>query len=175
MSIEVTAREAVSGELHRECSEFLYREAQHLDHRRWNDWLAMLAEDLVYEMPVRMTLGGESDDEFARDAFHMKETYASIHMRVARHYSGHAYAEDPPSRTQRFVTNVLVAQRDGGDVDVTSNLLVYRSSGDGTTHNLIAAERVDVLRATDDGWKLAQRRVLLAHTTLVPPNNSLFL
>ena len=32
--------------------QFLYREARLLDHERWDDWLALMAEDIHYWMPT---------------------------------------------------------------------------------------------------------------------------
>jgi len=39
--------------LHQEIEEFLYREADLLDERRYEDWLALVAEDVRYWMPMR--------------------------------------------------------------------------------------------------------------------------
>jgi 3-phenylpropionate/cinnamic acid dioxygenase small subunit len=37
----------------REIEKFLYREAELLDDRRYNDWIELIAEDIHYHMPVR--------------------------------------------------------------------------------------------------------------------------
>ena len=39
--------------LTQEIAEFLYREADLLDERRYEDWLGLLAEDIRYWMPMR--------------------------------------------------------------------------------------------------------------------------
>jgi hypothetical protein len=36
-----------------EIADFLYREAELLDERRYDEWLALLADDLRYWMPMR--------------------------------------------------------------------------------------------------------------------------
>jgi hypothetical protein len=41
------------GALYGEVLEFLYREAELLDSNRYSDWLALFADDVLYEMPVR--------------------------------------------------------------------------------------------------------------------------
>ena len=43
------------GALYGEVLEFLYREAELLDSNRYSDWLALFADDVLYEMPVRTT------------------------------------------------------------------------------------------------------------------------
>jgi len=40
-------------QLREEIEEFLYLEADLLDQRRFKEWLELLAEDLVYFMPMR--------------------------------------------------------------------------------------------------------------------------
>ena len=43
------------GALYGEVLEFLYQEAELLDSNRYSDWLALFADDVLYEMPVRTT------------------------------------------------------------------------------------------------------------------------
>ena len=40
-------------QLREEIEDFLYLEADLLDQRRFREWLDLLAEDLVYFMPIR--------------------------------------------------------------------------------------------------------------------------
>jgi 3-phenylpropionate/cinnamic acid dioxygenase small subunit len=39
--------------LRQEIEEFLYHEAELLDERRYEDWLALIADDIRYWMPMR--------------------------------------------------------------------------------------------------------------------------
>jgi 3-phenylpropionate/cinnamic acid dioxygenase small subunit len=171
----VSANAATARERYEQCAAFLFEEAEYLDDRRFTDWINCLAPDLVYEVPVRVTRGLEArDGEFSRDAYHMRDSFASMQMRVNRLQTEHAFGEDPPSRTTRLINNVRVSPRDGGEADVKSNFLLYRAEGDSSNYELLAGERRDVLRQTDDGWKLARRHVRLAHTTL-PASLGVFL
>src|SRR5260221_313451 len=53
--------------LTQEIAEFLYREAELLDGRRYDDWLTLLAEDIRYWMPMRRNVKfGEEAREFTR-------------------------------------------------------------------------------------------------------------
>ena len=61
------------------------------------------------------------------------------------------YAEDPPSRTRRFVSNVRVRSDGSEDLDVRSYVLLLRSRFDSPTFEIVCAERRDVLRRTPDG------------------------
>ena len=53
--------------------------------------------------------------------------------------------------------------------------MLYRSQGDTAHHDLLVAERQDVLRLEDGDWRLLRRVVLLDHTILGTPNLGVFL
>lgn len=103
------------------------------------------------------------------------EARQTLQLRVERLGSGAAWAEEPPSRTRHFVTNVRVTEGAGeNEVQVKSNLLLYRTRGDARRHDLLSAERHDVLRRVDGAWKLARRIILLDQTTVTTHNFSVF-
>jgi 3-phenylpropionate/cinnamic acid dioxygenase small subunit len=174
--VTIDARPELARDVTAECAQFLYLEAERLDHHEFDLWLSGLAEDLVYLMPIRVPRGPEARNlEFSPTGFHMKDTLASMKMRVARLYTEHAYAEDPPSRTQRLITNVRVDPMGDDEYNVRSNFLCYRAQGDLADYDILVGERFDVLRDTADGWRLARRTVRLAHTTLLTANLGVFL
>ena len=53
--------------LQHEVEQFLYHEARLLDERKFDDWLALLTDDVHYWMPIRRTTTvREIDDEFTK-------------------------------------------------------------------------------------------------------------
>jgi 3-phenylpropionate/cinnamic acid dioxygenase small subunit len=158
------------------CISFLYREAELLDRRQFEQWLGLLHPDLQYEIPVRVTVGSEDlDTEFTSRGVHTRDSYRSMEMRVRRLQTEHAFAENPPSRTTRLVTNVQAHPLGETEIDVWSKFLLYRSQGSATTHDLLAGDRHDVLTGIDGELKLAKRTVYLAHTTIPTMNLGVFL
>ena len=154
--------------------QFLHHEATLLDHGRFDDWLELLTDDVVYRVPVRITRRtGEVD--VVDDMYHFDDNRQSLGLRVRRLGTGVAWAEDPPSRTRRFVTNVRAEPGPDGEVTVSSYLLLYRSRGDDGTHDLLSAERHDVLRPAGDRWRLAWREAVVDQTTLGTKNLAVFL
>ncbi|MFI7616590.1 aromatic-ring-hydroxylating dioxygenase subunit beta [Nonomuraea terrae] len=155
--------------------DFLVDEAELLDSRRFDEWLAQFTDDTEYRVPVRITrrLG---NPDVVDDIFHFDENKASLGLRVRRLGTNVAWAEDPPSFTRRFVTNVKVAwgERDN-EFAVRSYLLLYRSRGDRGTHDLLSGERQDLLRLEDDRLRIARRRVVLDQATLGTKNLAIFL
>lgn len=166
------------GELRGSCEEFLYKEAQLLDDRQPIEWFeTVLTDDIDYRIPIRTTRERSAETEFSENSYHMQEDRGSLKVRVERMENDFAWSEDPPSRNRRFVSNVRVVDRDEavGEVAVKNNLLVHRTRADDTDPDLISGERHDTLRRVGDGWKLAERRVLLDHTVLGTPSLSIIL
>jgi len=156
--------------------DFVYREAEMLDERRHQEWLSLLAADIRYVMPVRVTTAHSLDDSAMDDMGHFDEDMYSLDKRVQRFATEHAWAEDPPSRTRRFVTNVRAWAGDVADeLVVRSNLLLFRSRGDIHDHDLLSAVRDDVLRREDGVLKLARRRILVDESVLRTQNLAVFL
>ena len=103
-----------------EAEEFLYREASLLDERRFDEWLDLLTDDVHYWMPIRRTTTAkEVANEFTRpgDGAFFDDDKRLLTLRVQRLSVGRAWAEDPPSRTRRMVSNVRILSIDGGRRD----------------------------------------------------------
>jgi 3-phenylpropionate/cinnamic acid dioxygenase small subunit len=173
-----SARIPVGSELHNRIVEFLYDEARLLDQLHLKEWAATLAQDLVYSAPLRETRPMDQQNaSFVRTVQHFHDDWRSVMGRIARlTATKSAWAEDPPSRTRRMVTNVLVAKTPKADeFAVTSYLLVTRSRFNFSEYDLISAERRDLLRQDGTSFKLARREIILDQAVLGTPNLAIFL
>ncbi|MDB5869646.1 MAG: hypothetical protein JWP96_1978, partial [Polaromonas sp.] len=167
----------VGSEKYNRIVEFLYDEAQLLDDLKLREWSALLAEDLTYNAPLRQTRAtAHLSQTYIRSVQHFHDDHRSIMGRIMRLSGKSAWAEDPPSRTRRLVTNVRVETSSKPDeFKVISYLLVTRSRFDFDQFDLISAERHDVLRSTGSSFKLARREILLDQAVLGTPNLGIFL
>ena len=176
-------------EVIRDVEQFLYREARLLDERRFQEWLALLTDDIHYWMGARTNrypkvskaiaiLDPEryseedltQEDELAI----LDETKETLSRRIARLETGMAWAEDPPSRTRHLLSNIEVEP--GGtasELKVYANFLVYRSRAE-TEQDVYVGARRDVLRNVDGTWKIARRRIILDQNVLLAKNVSIF-
>ena len=162
--------------VHQEAHEFLVREAELLDERRFREWLDLLAPDIVYRMPVRVTAPETLEHGLLEDMAHFDEDLYSLRKRIERFETGHAWTEDPPSRTRHFVTNVRTFDAAAADeIVVKSYVLLFRSRGDIRDADLVSAERTDTLRRTDAGLRLARREILADESVLRTQNLAVFL
>jgi 3-phenylpropionate/cinnamic acid dioxygenase small subunit len=148
-----------------EVVSWLDHEAALLDEGRLEEWLGLLTEDVDYSMPVRLTRERGSGPDTHAGAPHFLDDARTLRMRVERLKTEFAWAEDPPSRTRRFVTNVR-AEPTADGVKVRSYLLLYRNRGDDSGAELISAERHDHLRRTPNGLRLSRREVRIDQSTL---------
>ncbi len=169
-------RVPVGSEVYNRLLETLYDEAAVLDERRFDDWIAMLSPDLVYQAPIRLTrTGANKDRDVMRTMFHFDDDYTSIMMRMGRLQKS-AWAEDPPSRCRRFVTNVRVGECDTpGDYEVVSYLFLERSRGDNPHNETLTAERRDIWREQDGAYVLAKREIIVDQSVLGMSNLAIFL
>ena len=176
-------------QLIRQVEQFLYREARLLDDRQLHQWLELLTDDIKYWMPIRSNrypanskaisiMDGsryEEDDLSKEDELAlMDENKDSLQRRVDRLDTGMAWAEDPPSRTRHFVSNVEVQPGDKeGELKVYSNFIMYRTRAE-TEQDFYVGRREDVLRRVGGDFKIAYRKVTLDQNVLLAKNVSNF-
>lgn len=165
--------------LQQEIEQFYYREAALLDARAYEAWLGLMEPDIRYVMPLRTTRAmREADREFGDDGefAHFDETYATLYGRVRKALSEFGWAENPPSRTRHLVSNVMIeAGSERNSYEVSSVFLLYRNRLERQT-DLFAGERRDLLRrsATDMGFRIARRTIVIDQSTLLSNNLSIF-
>ncbi len=156
--------------------DLLVGEAELLDDRRFEEWLELFTPDVRYTAPIRITRKAPAKDVV--DAIgHFDDNLPSLTLRVKRLRTDVAWAEDPPSHTRRFVTNVRIrpAADADGELDVRSNLMLFRSRGDLGAYDLVVGERHDRLRLVAGAWRIARRRAVLDQSSLGTKNLGVFL
>jgi 3-phenylpropionate/cinnamic acid dioxygenase small subunit len=156
---------------------FLWEESATLDRDDLLGWLALLADDLVYTMPVRVTRKRNTGSEFDPEMMHFDEDIDSLRFRIRRFLETTAWSEDPPSRVRRSVTAVRAfATDDPDEYDVSSSLVLVRTQDDDFRLDVVTAERLDRIRDEGDlTFKLARRQILLDQSTVSTPNLAIFL
>jgi len=157
--------------------DFLIEEARLLDIGDLDEWLNLTAADLSYTMPVRRTTMRHQGPGFDETMGHFDDDRASMEFRVKRiTSSGNAFADDPPSRTRRLVTNLRLHETGvAGQYEATSSLLLLRSRWDSPSFDLISCSREDLLRRSGDSFEIARRKILVDQASLGTPNLAVLL
>ena len=168
--------------LRQEVEEFLYREAELLDERRYEEWLELLTDDVRYFMPMRRNVPrDETEREFTREGVDVSwfdEGKDTLTRRVRQILTGIHWAEEPPSRICHMISNVQVlgagpAGPSGTEIAVKSRFLVYRNRVE-TETDVLVGKREDLLRRVNGGFKLARRRIVLDQSVLLAKNLTFF-
>jgi 3-phenylpropionate/cinnamic acid dioxygenase small subunit len=168
--------------LTQEVTELLYREAELLDDRRYDDWLALLADDIRYWMPMRRNVKyGEEAREFTRerqDIAWFDEGKDTLTRRVKQIQTGIHWAEEPVSRISHLVTNVQLFEAtpsiaEAREVTTRCRFLIYRNRVE-TETDILVGKREDVLRRESEGWRISRRKIVLDQNVLLSKNLTFF-
>ena len=168
--------------LKQEIEEFLYREADLLDERRYEDWLALLADDVRYWMPMRRNVKfGEEEREFTRagqDISWFDEGKETLTRRVKQILTGIHWAEEPVSRISHMVSNIRILEANPSlegptEVTVRCRFLIYRNRVE-TETDILIGKREDLLRRADEQWQIARRKIVLDQNVLLTKNLTFF-
>ena len=168
--------------LAQEIAEFLFAEAELLDERRYEEWLALLADDIRYWMPMRRNVKfGEEQREFTRETTDINwfdEGKDTLTRRVKQIQTGIHWAEEPQSRISHLVTNVQLAEAtpsfdEAKEVTARCRFLIYRNRVE-TETDILVGKREDVLRRAGDDWQIARRKIILDQNVLLSKNLTFF-
>lgn len=171
--------EKVGPELQHEIEQFYYREAAMLDRRQYADWLALLADDLRYFMPLRTSRANRNENsEFSQDNefANFDDDIVTMRGRIRKLLTDVSWSENPGSKTRHIVSNVMIAATDiAGTYEVSSAFLVYRNRAERQV-DIWAGERRDVLRRADNpySFQISKRTMLLDQSTILSNNLSIF-
>lgn len=153
---KATAGSATLGRFETQCAveQFLYRQADILDDRKWDDWLGLFTEDGHYWMPV-------SEDQTVADGVPniFYEDLDLMRVRAKRVMHPHAWSQQPAHRTSHVVSNVVIEEeeQETGDVVVRSKFHVVEYWDDRLRH--FAGRYRHQLTKTADGYRVRMQRV----------------
>ncbi|VWB19234.1 aromatic-ring-hydroxylating dioxygenase [Burkholderia lata] len=182
MNVNVKAEFAPAAEQHvdrdtaNRIEQFLFREARLLDSEAWEAWLALMTPDIHYWMPAienrrradRMGAYGPGRGAYFDD------TYLDLQRRVARFMQPSAWAEDPPTRHVHVISNVEACRTEvEGEYLAHSVFVNYRSRGE-ADNDLLLGRREDILRETEDGLRVARRKIVITQSLLMSKNLNTF-
>jgi len=168
--------------LKQEIEEFLCYEADLLDERRYEEWLALVAEDVRYWMPMRRNVKvGEAEREFTRagqDINWFDEGKETLTRRVKQILTGMHWAEEPVSRISHMVSNVRLVEvnpsvAEPAEVLTRCRFLIYRNRVE-TETDFLVGKREDLLRHAEGGWQIARRKIILDQNVLLSKNLTFF-
>jgi 3-phenylpropionate/cinnamic acid dioxygenase small subunit len=174
---------AVSPEEQRSLERFYFQEARLLDNRQYQQWLAIVTEEVRYLMPAR---GNPMVDNSERGHEHMisvereledsnslgcpirEEGYVHLMLRVERAFKINSWSENPPARTRRLIGNIEVMSRENDEWSVLSNFHLYYARP-GNESVIYSGQRRDVLKVSDGSHRIQSREVIMDYADIELP------
>lgn len=155
MSAALLSRESIE--------EFLYHEAELLDDWRLPEWADLYTDDAHYDIASL-----DSPDALKADPgtslFVLSDPKFRIVSRAKRLMKKTAHAEYPHSKTRHLTSNVRIGARNGDDLPVRVNFVVFRTKGDRTVQFM--GEAHYVLVVIDGAIRIKRKRCVLDLNTL---------
>jgi 3-phenylpropionate/cinnamic acid dioxygenase small subunit len=138
--------------LQHDVEQFLYRQSELLDTKRWQAWIDLFADDGVYWMPPEpsYTTWDGTPAIFAED-----KNLMEVRMRRVLHPD--AWSQRPVWETNHVVSNVIIDKAGNGEVQVRSRFHMMELRRDDVRH--FAGSYAHTLVKAGDGYRIKLQRV----------------
>jgi benzoate/toluate 1,2-dioxygenase beta subunit len=140
-------------DLQHQVEQFLYRQAELLDTKQWQEWIDLFSDDGLYWMPPDAsykTWDGQPAI-FAEDKNLMN-------VRMGRVLHPDAWSQRPLWATNHVVSNVVIQKsKPNGDVEVKSRFHMLELRRDDVRH--FAGSYTHQLKKTKSGYRIKLQRV----------------
>ena len=151
--------------------DFVAAEAALLDAGRFDDWLALFAEDGDYWVPL---LGAAQADPHSHNSIAYEDRML-LQLRVDRLKNPRAHSQHPRSHCQHVLQRSIVEHEDAatGDIALRTPFLYVEARGEDQV--LLAGTCRHLLARTPDGFAIRQKRVDLLNAARALPAIQLFI
>jgi 3-phenylpropionate/cinnamic acid dioxygenase small subunit len=134
--------------------KFVYREAQLLDEQRYEEWLELLADDVLYWVPNFVDNAAPGDFGVI-----VREDKLGLKARVARFRHSQNPTQKPAARTVHYLTNVVATSDGDGLAEVKANLLLYVSKNQRLMQH---PGRIEYRLLQQGGdWRISRKKIYL--------------
>ncbi len=141
---------------HNEVERFVYLEAQLADESRYDEWQALLDEDMTYWVPR----GAGLDPN--RDVSIINDNRARLATRVRQLKTGTRHSQTPASFMRRLISNLVIDREEPGGYRVASNFALFEMTLHSTEAiNIWAGRTEHRLRRTGQGLRMYSKKVVL--------------
>ncbi|HLY57448.1 MAG TPA: aromatic-ring-hydroxylating dioxygenase subunit beta [Stellaceae bacterium] len=152
---------SVSFEVTQRFTDLLVREAWARDNSRFDEWVAFFDDELRYWAPSRLFLERGQENLGKAELFcHIDEDKPGFLLRIKRLTSGLTYTDEPPPRTRRLITNVLVLEADDSNAEVISYFMMFRSHPGHPDESIVGHRRDKWVRRGAD-WRIRERMIVI--------------
>lgn len=155
-----------------EVATFLYHEAELLDERRYAEWVEIVADEFVYQVPTPRTPDSPFRPHWDERALMIDESKWSLMSQWFRRFDADIYetawGENPPVRFRHVVGNVQVRESGADRFEARSNVVLI-ATRQSDPPKYLSGQRVDQLLRREGRLLLARRWVALDQVLLDYP------
>lgn len=151
--------------------DFVAAEAALLDAGRFDDWLALFAEDGHYWVPLQ---GAAQADPHSHNSIAYEDRLL-LQLRIERLKNPRAHSQHPASRCQHVLQRSRIESDDaaGGELVLRTPFLYVEARGE--QQLMLAGSYRHLLVRTASGWAIRQKRVDLLTAGQALPAIQLFI
>lgn len=149
---------------HAAIESLIYEEARLLDEKAFEDWLALLTDDVLYWAPLKR---GQGEDEIHNSLFF--EDRLVLRIRIERLNSPRVFSQQPPSHCQHVLQKPELLSSVGGTFETRTPFVYLEAQLDqqivlgGSLHHQIVA--------VDGGaYKIRRKRIELLNRDAALPS-----
>jgi len=148
------ARPEAGGDTLRAVEQFLYRQADLLDSKRWQEYIDLFTPDGIYWMPAEP---GQTTWEGVPAIFAEDRNLMTVRMKRVQHPD--AWSQRPLWGTNHVVSNVIIERESSREVVARSRFHMMELRRDDVRH-FAGTYRHHLVRATSgDGFRITLQRV----------------
>lgn len=148
----------VTDEERRALEAFVYLEAQLADESRYDEWEALLADDVRYWVPV------QPDADPDRDVSIINDNRSRLATRLRQLRTGTRHSQAPQSSMRRMLSNLVFERLDDGLFAVEANFVIHEYQVQSVNELALWPGRVRYhLRADGASFKIVLKKVMLVH------------
>lgn len=145
--------------LRSEVTDLLAREAQYVDERDWDAWLALHEEAVEYWIPAWDSEYEATNDPQGEMSLMYYNGRAGLEDRVFRLRTGRSSASTPLPRTCHLMSHLRVLPGGDGTVAAKTRWMVHLFRKD--EHIQFFGHAEYLLAPHDEGWKIRKKKILV--------------
>ena len=155
-----------AGDGHAEVVALLHREALYLDEQRWDDWLALYADDVEYWVPAWKSEHEATTDPRREISLIYLNSRARLEERIARIRSGRSAANLVLPRTAHAISNVLIGTETAETVDVRCLCITHiYDPKRRQEYRTVARHTLGLVRLGEE-WRIRSKKVVVLNDNL---------
>lgn len=149
--------------------DLVFHEARLIDERRFDEWLALFADDGRYWVPLQ---GAAQEVGAAHNAL-ADEDRLLLNLRIERLKNPRAHSQHPPSRCQHVLQVPALVREAEGECELRTPFVYIESRGE---RQLVLAGSVfhRLAKQAGAGWRIRLKRVDLLDAGMPLPAIQLF-